>query len=266
MEKIVPMCMFGYHFNIVDNQKYAAAMQLLKESLFDKGATMFAADNVIVWNRNLSFLRDPFFRKIIDDDKYNNIEKSLIWRNYTLIYFAGIAAHAKGDFMELGCYTGFTASRVMEKIPFRDLQKLYYLYDLFEWKEGDQHTHLEALDNPNMYEQVKERFRDHPYVIVTKGSVPNSFSEALPEKIAFAHIDMNHPSPEVGALEIVLPRLSHGGVVILDDYGRWGYSAQKIAMDPIIAKNGFNILELPTGQGVIMRPFVEDTKVSDCSL
>ena len=44
--------------------------------------------------------------------------------------------------------------------------------------------------------------------------MPESFGDGFPEKIAFAHLDMNHPAP-MGALKAVLPRLSKGGVVVL---------------------------------------------------
>jgi O-methyltransferase len=104
-----------------------------------------------------------------------------------------------------------------------------------------------------MFEDVKERFSEFDFVKIIKGSVPESFSDGFPDKIAFAHIDMNHPDPEVGALKAILPKLSKGGAVILDDYGWWGYSPQKIALDPIIKENGLSVLELPTGQGLILK-------------
>jgi hypothetical protein len=221
--------------------------------LFDKGATLFAADNLITWNRNLSFLRDEFFIEIVRSEKNTVVEKSIIWRTYILLFFAELAALAEGDFVELGCHTGYTASQVIKKLNFGEISKTYFLYDLFEWKEGDKHTRLAGHDNVRMFEDVKERFARFDFIKIIKGSVPDSFSDGFPEKIAFAHIDMNHPDPEVGALKAVLPKLSKGGAVILDDYGWWGYSAQKIALDPIIKENGLNILELPTGQGLILR-------------
>jgi len=84
--------------------------------------------------------------------------------------------------------------------------------------------------------------------------VPSSFSQGFPKKIAFAHIDMNHPDPESAALESVLPILSNGGVIIFDDYGWHGYRRQKLALDPIAERMGHKILELPTGQGLLFKP------------
>ena len=62
----------------------------------------------------------------------------------------------------------------------------------------------------------------------------------------------NDPAPESGALIKVLPRLSKGGIIVLDDYGWWGYSSQKRVLDPIASDYGLSILELPTGQGLIL--------------
>ena len=155
--------------------------------------------------------------------------------------------------MELGCHTGNTAANVIKKIDFPQLNKKYYLYDLFEWNDGDEHTRMPGHKNETMYSDVVKRFADYPFVKIIKGSVPQSFDQGFPEKIAFAHIDMNHPAPEAGALEKVLPVLSPGGIIVFDDYGWWGYSAQKLALDPIAQKHGCEILELPTGQGLLMK-------------
>jgi len=253
LNRVKPINMEGAFFNVSDIQKFRIALQLLKESLFDNGASLFASDNLITWNRNLSFLRDERFLNILNNNKNDRIEKSTIWRTYILLYFARISSMIEGDFLELGCHTGFTADQVLQEIDFEKLGKTYWLYDLFEWKEGDEHSLLDGHKNPYMYEDVIERFSNRPYVEIIKGSVPMSFSAGFPDVISFCHIDMNHPAPEAGALLEVLPKLKKGGVVIFDDYGWWGYSAQKIALDPIAQSFGQQILELPTGQGILIK-------------
>src|SRR4051794_13779599 len=91
-----PLTFAAAHFNIVDQEKFAMAGQLLRESLFDKGDTLFACDNVISWNRNMSFLRDGFFLQMLSDDKTTIVEKSTVWRLYILTYFAQLASKAEG--------------------------------------------------------------------------------------------------------------------------------------------------------------------------
>ena len=64
---------------------------------------------------------------------------------------------------------------------------------------------------------------------------------------------MNQPAPEAGALQAVLPKLNKGGIITFDDYGWWGYSSQKAALDPMIQSFGQEILELPTGQALLIK-------------
>lgn len=252
-DMLKPLSFQGFSYNIADMAMFTQGVELIKESLSDKGASLFVSDNIITWNRNYSFLRDDFFLGMLNTPGYAYVEKSLIWRTYVLLHFAEHASKIAGDFVELGCHTGHTAANIIKKVDFRKLSKSYFLYDLFEWKEGDEHTRMDGHKNPHMYEDVVKRFSAYEFVRVIKGSVPKSFSAGFPEKIAFAHIDMNHPVPEAGALEMVLPRLSRGGIVVLDDYGWWGYCKQKIALDPIVRKHNLSVLELPTAQGIILK-------------
>mgnify|MGYP003953200805 CR=1 FL=1 len=246
-----PRSLFGANFNIVDQHKFKQAIQLLRESTGN--LPMFVADNVITWNKNFSFMHDEFFVKILSGHDSNVIEQSTIWRLYVLIYFAETCQDLPGDFVELGCNKGSTAKRLTERVDFQKLGKRFWLFDLFEWKQGDAHTYLPEHDDPNMHLNVLNRFADQPWVNVIKGSVPDSFDQGFPDCIAFAHIDMNDPAPEAGALNKVLPLLSPGGIIIFDDYGWWGYSRQKKILDPIADQHNLSILELPTGQGILLK-------------
>ena len=88
---------------------------------------------------------------------------------------------------------------------------------------------------------------------IIKGRVPDTMEDTIPDQIAFAHIDMNHWVPETAALEMILPKMPIGGVIIFDDYGWYCYHSQKVALDPIAKKYGQEILELPTDQGILIK-------------
>ena len=252
-KRLDPAVFSGGVFNVVDGEKFKQAMALLRESLFDGGATLFSSDNLITWNRNLSFLRDQRFVNILKDPETEDIERSIIWRTYIISYFARLSLSLDGDFVEAGTYKGYTAWHLLKECELNEHGKELWLYDLFEWNEGDEHPKMHEHNNAKMYEDVVSRFSEYPNVKIIKGSVPESFSEGFPDAIAFCHIDMNHPAPEAGALRAVLPKLAKGGSIIFDDYGWWGYSAQKAALDPIAISFGQEILELPTGQGLLIK-------------
>ena len=252
-KRLQPLNMEGAHFNVTDQKKFQLAIKLLKESLFDKGASLFASDNLITWNKNLSFLREERYINFLQDPDFNLIEKSIVWRTYILLYFAKMALGVEGDFLECGCHKGSTAYQVIKDYDLIKLGKKYWLYDLFELKEGEEHSQQLDDGNSTVYEDTVARFSKFPNVEVIKGSVPESFKKGFPESISFCHIDMNHPAPEAEALQLVLPKLNKGGIIIFDDYGWWGYSAQKAAIDPIVRSFGQEILELPTGQALLIK-------------
>ncbi len=215
--------------------------------------TLFCSDNMVLWNRSLSFMRDPYFRGLVDDETYGAKHRGIIWRTYLLEYFAQIASCVEGDFLEVGCYQGDTASVLTDRIDFAALNKRYLLFDLFEWHEGDQHLDLPALVEPGLYEKVCARFADNEAVSVIKGPAPATFDGTLPERVAFAHIDMNDVEAEAGAVAQIYPRLSAGGVLILDDYGWWMHSDQKVAVDAVLRDSPDSVAELPTGQGLLIK-------------
>ena len=48
--------------------------------------------------------------------------------------------------------------------------------------------------------------------------------------------------------------MTRGGVIIYDDYASPAHSEQKRALDGFAAALGVEILSLPTGQGLLLRP------------
>jgi predicted O-methyltransferase YrrM len=106
---------------------------------------------------------------------------------------------------------------------------------------------------PDLYEATRRRFADLPNVRVIRGAVPAVLEGRSPERIAFMHIDMNSVAPEIGALEALFGRMSPGAVLVLDDYGYHGYVAQRDAERAWFAARGYDVVELPTGQGMVIR-------------
>ena len=64
---------------------------------------------------------------------------------------------------------------------------------------------------------------------------------------------MNNWVPETAALEMIFPKMPTGVVIIFDDYGWYFCHSQKVALDPIANKYGQEMLELPTGQSILIK-------------
>tara|TARA_B100001094_G_scaffold232491_1_gene227334 strand:- start:138 stop:386 length:249 start_codon:yes stop_codon:yes gene_type:complete len=76
--RAIPLSMGGVNYNVIDEEKFNRGLELLMESI-DPGASssFFCSDNMITWNRNLSFLRDEQFVKTLNS-KENTQEETAI--------------------------------------------------------------------------------------------------------------------------------------------------------------------------------------------
>ena len=52
---------------------------------------------------------------------------------------------------------------------------------------------------------------------------------------------------------MLFDRIVPGGLIVLDDYGWLPFKAQRDAEDIFFAERGYFVLELPTGQGLVVK-------------
>ena len=218
--------------------------------------TVFAGDNVLLFGRTLGFRRDDKLMKAFRKQVSNDQERSLLLRINTLAWAASQALTLDGDFIECGVWRGFCSSVIADYLDFETLERKLYLYDTFEGIPAELDS--EKHDSPRfretgIYELVVERFSRYPNVRIVRGIVPDTLLAELPERIAMMHIDMNSSKSEIAALDVLFDRVVDGGIVIFDDYGWIGYRAQQLAEDAWMQARGQRILELPTGQGLLIK-------------
>ena len=104
-----------------------------------------------------------------------------------------------------------------------------------------------------IYEDVVRKFAVMPHVKVIRGFVPDTFKITIPERIAFLHIDLNSPAAEIAVLEHLFHHVVSGGYIVFDDYGWKPFKKQRDAENQFMAERGYFILELPTGQGLVIK-------------
>lgn len=214
---------------------------------------IFTGDNLFTYHRNLSFLEDEALMKAFNTHAVTPQEQSLLWRNSTVAWGVRNGLRLEGDFVECGCYKGVTARVAYDAAGMASHpDRHYYLYDLFDHDETMPHHSLPE-HSQTLFAETQARFADCPNVTVTQGKVPDVLADVAPEKIAFMHVDMNNADAEIGALEVLFERMVPGAVLVFDDYGWLAYRAQKMAEDPWLEKRGYRVLELPTGQGLVIK-------------
>lgn len=241
---------FRSHFfwGVADLEKFQAGIDTLVDAAKVKNG-WFAGDNLIAFGRNLGFLDDSRFIDAWKKHATARHERGILWRTAVVVWAARQALRREGDFIECGCYKGTSSHIMLDSCDMESRQ--FYLYDLFEHDRSMEH-HAMPEHSKDLFGQVKQRFADHANVHVIQGYVPQSFEQGVPDKIAFAHIDMNNASAELAALEAIEHRLVPGAVIVLDDFGALPYREQHLKETRWFAERGIPVLELPTSQGLVI--------------
>jgi Macrocin-O-methyltransferase (TylF) len=128
------------------------------------------------------------------------------------------AAAPAGCFVEVGVYLGGTAWH-LAKVA-REQRRNLYLYDTFEGMPyadpvaGDSHKVGDFADTS--VAQVQAAIPD---ALVIKGVFPKLSPVYLPiTVVAFAHLDCDQYQSYRDSLDYLVPRMSPGGLIWLDDY------------------------------------------------
>ncbi|MBS0623464.1 MAG: class I SAM-dependent methyltransferase [Verrucomicrobia bacterium] len=244
----------------------------IEEQIKPYHRSYFWGDRLLTLDKSAGFLSDSLFASayhaIQGSHQYDQYEAphTISWRLHTLVWAAKSALSVEGDFVECGVYKADMSWVISQVVDFVAAGKNFYLYDTFAGFSEKYSSKEDFPDfpgfldfankyykDPSLYSYVCERFKDFPAVKVIKGVVPDVLLERAPDKIAFLHIDLNSPAAEIGALEILFPRLSPGALLVFDDYGWKQFYKQKEAEDRFMRQHGYEILELPTGQGLVVK-------------
>ena len=86
-----------------------------------------------------------------------------------------------------------------------------------------------------------------------KGFLPDTLDKESPSCIAYLHMDLNSPKSELLTLEKLYPKVSTGAPMIFDDYGWKNFRKQQEVIYKFMKSNNEKILELPTGQGLVIK-------------
>lgn len=245
-------------FSPCKNKYDQARQQQCLESLSAMHEKSFVGDGMLVVDKNMHFFDDADFCRVLDEMAKAPIYRGMAWRMHVLIWCVEQALKQKGCFIECGVFRGFKSHFLLEYFGQRLAQRPYYLFDTFagidEAQADGSPIEKSEHDKVGLYEFVKHRFAGFGNVHIHRGSVPGSFEQAeLPEQVAFVHLDMNSYQAEIGALEFLWRRIPNGGVLVLDDFGLHSHRSQMQHELPWLAANGHQVLEFPTGQGIVIK-------------
>jgi hypothetical protein len=155
------------------------------------------------------------------------------WRVRVALWAAEQARAVPGDFVECSAQRGFLSRAVMQYLHWEEVPKTFHLFDTSPGPCAD----LATLKN----------------VRVLRGPNPDGLPQIQAAEVAYLSIKLNCVPSEIAVGEHFWPRLSPGGVILLDDYAYAGCASQKRAWDRFAEQRGTPVLGLPTGQGVLIK-------------
>lgn len=188
-------------------------------------------------------------------------------RVLTLMYLVRRANGAPdGDYVELGTHKGFAARLIWNLM---DRSKDFYCFDTFEgFTESDLKIENQIYKNawtvgnfaPTSPEGVANYVNDGKpakNLHMVKGWFPDSFAGYENKKWRFIHIDMDLYQPCKKAMEILWPQLVPGGIMVVHDYGCYGFPGAKKAVDEFSRTVGIVPIEMADrwGSVIMAKPF-----------
>jgi O-methyltransferase len=165
-----------------------------------------------------------------------------------------------GDVCECGVGSGATSVLLANEL--RGTGKVLWLYDTFAGlpaptaedqliddidQLGSMTAYAGRMNHPEaeMRARMKEAGVDAScFRVVADLFDSNITADRLPDRICFAYIDFDFYAPIKAALEKLSPRLTPGGIIVVDDYGFFSSGAQT-AVDEFLARTNSFSIEVP---------------------
>jgi O-methyltransferase len=237
-----------------------------------RGIPSYDSDLLVTWSQTVAFLSDDRFltayRRGMDSGhaicrpRGSHDDIHIEWRVAVCCWAAKHASHLPGDFVECGVNTGMYSLAICEYVNFNSLEKTFWLFDTFKGipphQISDEELDAGRLEENAYYfdcfEITRSNFPGYERAVLVKGVVPDTLTTVAIDSVSYLSIDMNIAYPERAAIEHFWPKLTPGAVVVLDDYGWERFKMQRETLDDFAAAQDVEILALPTGQGLLLKP------------
>lgn len=171
--------------------------------------------------------RNQFQGFPIISDQVTREGLGVVWREFEQT----LQQNIPGDIVEFGCYAGTSSlfiRRLLNKYG-QSEQRTFHVYDSFEGLPEKSHQDSNAagidFEAGKLYVSKADFikvFRSAGLQLPTihKGWFSNTPENEVPQQIAAAFLDGDFYQSIIDSLRLVWPRMSRGGVVLIDDYKR----------------------------------------------
>ncbi len=162
-----------------------------------------------------------------------------------------------GAIVEFGCYIGTTSLFVRRLLDARREPREFHVYDSFEGlpeksREDDSPAGIGfkagALNVSKKQFTREFQKANLKLPVIHKGWFSDITPQDMPGQVAFAFLDGDFYQSIKDSLKLVLPRMSKGGIIVIDDYAREALpgvarAVHERGLTPQ-ARNGLGIIQL----------------------
>lgn len=249
--------------------------------LLDGGCAMVSVEDLFlspanralrITNARLTISRGRRFWE--EDERFLRIYDSVkgrtlldINRLYILYQCVFATASLEGEIGEAGVYRGGSASAIAQAIELTETGKVLHLFDSFQglpapssfdvssklFRQGEYQSDLDAV-RTFLNHSTRTTCSIHPGWL--RETLLSESLEVM--RWSMVHIDLDAYQSVTQALQYFLPRLSPGGVVVVDDYGCVSTPGVEKACTECLASLPEKAIYLPTWQALIFK--LESTK------
>lgn len=221
------------------------------------------------WYKNVRGNRGsyrPFLQQWREDEAFirlwkNEEHDSLVFEDaaYTLFALARMASARPGEIWECGVYRGATAKLLAASRPTEEPGSSPHTIRLFDTFSGmpERRPETDSFEIGSLgdtsLESVKAKLASYEKIEFHPGFIPGTFSGLENSAISFAHIDVDQFETTKQCCKFIFPRLTIGGVMVIDDYGRPGTVGARIGADEFFSPLKIDPLSLQTGQAIIIK-------------
>lgn len=154
-----------------------------------------------------------------------------VWRRPRFLHMTqllGLTAGIPGATAEAGVFRGLGSylicrTRRAEDAGFDGTG--HFAIDSFEGlpevAEIDGPTAAKGRFSDTSVEHVRQTLATFPGVSIVKGWIPEAFDDLPEQTYRFVHIDVDLHDATRDSLHYFYPRMSQGGIIVIDDYGPW---------------------------------------------
>jgi O-methyltransferase len=209
--------------------------------------------SVIVHGMFMPFLKDEAFKALHATVPRTSPIK--LWSYYFLYQLVKQSLSVEGDFFECGVFKGGSASFIAKLME--GSKKNLHLFDTFAGMpkcdpELDP-VHVEGDFADVSLDEARAAVGHEDFVVFHQGKIPDTFEGMEDCRIAFAHVDVDIYTSMLDCCEFIYPRLTRGGVMLLDDYGHVTCPGARRAADKYLSGMPSVPIPLYTGQAIVVK-------------